>query len=64
MEYMKECLCQYEKENNCILENSKDTIAQMMYLLYEGLHNRNTSKEYETVDFIAHLDDYFELIIK
>lgn len=64
MEYMKECLNQYEKENNCILNNSKDTIAQMLYLLYEGLHNRNTSKEYETVDFIAHLDDYFELIIK
>lgn len=62
--YMKECLVQFEKENNCILKNSKDTMAQMLYLLYEGLHNRNTSKEYETVDFISHLDEYFELIIR
>ncbi len=62
--YMKECLTQYEKENNCHLSNSKDTMAQMLYLLYEGLHNRNTCKEYETIDFILKLDDYFELIIR
>ncbi len=62
--YMKECLIQYEKENNCHLNNSKDIMAQMLYLLYEGLHNRNTCKEYETVDFLSYLDDYFDMIIK
>lgn len=64
MEYMVSCLDDYEEERGCRLTNSKQTMAQMLYLLYEGLHNRNTTKEYETVDFIANIMDYFKIIIR
>lgn len=64
MEYMVSCLDDYEKEHGCRLTNSKQTMAQMLYLLYEGLHNRNTTKEYETVDFIANIMNYFKIIIR
>ncbi|MCI6163812.1 MAG: TetR/AcrR family transcriptional regulator [Lachnospira sp.] len=64
IDYMKSCLSEYENENKCVLTNSKQTMAEMLYLLYEGLHNRNTNKEYETIDFHSELDKYFKLIIK
>lgn len=64
MDYMISCLDDYEKEHGCKLSGSKQTMAQMLYLMYEGLHNRNTAKEYETVDFIANIDEYFKIIIR
>ena len=64
MDYMKQCLTEYEQEHDCELQNSKEDMAQLLYLLYEGLHNRNTNPEYETVDFLAKLNTYFEMILR
>lgn len=64
MNYMEQCLTEYEQEHACRLQNSKQDMAQLLYLLYEGLHNRNTTPQYETVDFLAKLNKYFEIILR
>lgn len=61
---MEEWMLDYEKEHQKTLKNSKKIMAHMLYLLYEGLHNRNTKEEYVEVDFLKELKEYFQVIIQ
>lgn len=41
LEYLEEILTELEKNSGKTFKKPKDTIAQALYLVYEGLHNRN-----------------------